>query len=210
MSSLRPGSVWWSSAAPPALVLALLALAAAARPTRAQAFGADAGWRDVSVAEYRQHLEIWTAWQPIAKRSADSMARRQRRRRRRTKPRAIRRALVPTTACTAWRPETRSLVRSATIGCALCWAARKTRALRRNQPLSDRFADAKSHPLSVDALLAEARQRLQEDAKQAESTAEANPSYAGERKSLNAILAQKAYQGVTEVSVTGSLSRVVL
>ncbi len=57
MSSLRPGSVWWNSAAPPALVLALLALAAAARPTRAQAFAADAGWRDVSVAEYRQHLE---------------------------------------------------------------------------------------------------------------------------------------------------------
>ncbi len=56
--------------------------------------------------------------------------------------------------------------------------------------------------MSVDALLAEARQRLQEDAKQAESTAEASPSYAGERKSLNAILAQKAYQGVTEVSVT--------
>jgi len=60
--------------------------------------------------------------------------------------------------------------------------------------------DAKSHPLSVDALLAEARQRLQKDARQAESTTEASPSYAGERKSLNAILAQKAYQGVTEVS----------
>jgi hypothetical protein len=63
-------------------------------------------------------------------------------------------------------------------------------------------AGAKNPPLSVDALLAEARQRLQEDAKQAESTPEASPGYAGERKSLNAILAQKAYQGVTQVSAT--------
>ena len=56
MSSSRPASVWWSGWSAPALVLAVLALAAAARPARAQSVN-DAGWRDVNVAEYRQHLE---------------------------------------------------------------------------------------------------------------------------------------------------------
>ena len=54
--------------------------------------------------------------------------------------------------------------------------------------------------MTVDALLSEARQRLQEDAKQAASPIETTPSYASERKSLNVILAEKAYQGVTQVS----------
>jgi hypothetical protein len=50
-------------------------------------------------------------------------------------------------------------------------------------------------------LLNDARQRLQMDERQAESPLATNPAYTDERKSLDAILAQREYQGVTKVSV---------
>ncbi len=58
----------------------------------------------------------------------------------------------------------------------------------------------KTPPVSVDALLAQARQRLTEDWKQASTAAAAGPGYDSERKSLNAILARKEYQGVSDSS----------
>jgi hypothetical protein len=50
-------------------------------------------------------------------------------------------------------------------------------------------------------LLNEAHQRLQMDERQAETSLAANQAYTDERKSLDAILAQHDYQGVTKVSV---------
>jgi hypothetical protein len=64
---------------------------------------------------------------------------------------------------------------------------------------------ANSKPIAVDALLASARQRLQEDATRAGASLAATPNFGEERKSLNAILSQRAYQGVTEVSAMGRL-----
>ncbi len=195
MSSLRPGSGWRNSAATPALVVALLALAAIAQLARAQELAADAGWRDVSVAEYRQHLE-----------DLDGVVVNCQTQRRL-------RSATPTNddACDPARIGPDDRVHGAAPGDSLPREVRydwlravlgraESKGAQAKPTAIGAVTDAKSHPLSVDALLAEARQRLQEDAKQAESTTEASPSYAGERKSLNAILAQKAYQGVTEVS----------
>jgi hypothetical protein len=58
----------------------------------------------------------------------------------------------------------------------------------------------KSTPVSVDGLLTQAHQRLSEDWKQASTAVESGPGYDAERKSLNAILARKEYQGVSESS----------
>jgi hypothetical protein len=200
MSSLRPGSGSWSSSAPPALVLALLALAAAARPTPAQAFGADAGWRDVSMAEYRLHLE-----------DLDGVVVNCQTQRRIRSAAPAKTAPASDDACDPARIGPDDRVHGLASGDALPREVRYDwlrsvlgRAENKGaqaKPIAIGAAtDAKNHQLGVDALLAEARQRLQEDAKQAESTPEASPSYAGERKSLNAILAQKVYQGVTQVS----------
>ena len=58
-------------------------------------------------------------------------------------------------------------------------------------------------PLPVDALLAQARERLAEDWKQAgdeENSTQPRPNRAAERRSLHAILARREYQGVSESS----------
>ena len=62
-------------------------------------------------------------------------------------------------------------------------------------------SSAKSQPKNMSDLLNDARQRLQMDERQAESPLATNPAYTDERKSLDAILAQREYQGVTKVSV---------
>lgn len=59
---------------------------------------------------------------------------------------------------------------------------------------------AKTKPVTVDPLLTQAHDRLQADLKQAVSPVQTTLPYADERKALNAILAQKAYKGVTELS----------
>ncbi len=195
MSSSRPASVWWSGWSAPALVLAVLALAAAARPARAQSVN-DAGWRDVNVAEYRQHLEDLDG----------VVANCQTQRGLKSAAPATDAACDPAQigpddrvhGLAAGDSQPRE-VRFEWLRAVLGRAENKDGAAK---PAAIGASQANSHQLSVDALLAEARQRLQQDAKQAESPAEASPSYAGERKSLNAILAQKAYQGVTEVSAT--------
>jgi hypothetical protein len=55
-------------------------------------------------------------------------------------------------------------------------------------------------PPTLDALLNEARQRLQADEKQAGAPAERAPNYTGERQTLNTILSERAYKGVSEMS----------
>jgi len=62
-------------------------------------------------------------------------------------------------------------------------------------------SNGKSQPTDASELLNDARQRIEIDERQAESPLAANPAYTDERKSLDAILAQREYQGVTKVSV---------
>lgn len=194
MSSLRCGADSRSRSSIPAPVLAVLVLAVAALPTRAQ-LATDAGWRDVSVAEYRQHLE------ELGSVVADCQTQR--------KVKGASAANDP--ACDPARigPDDRvhgtaagdsqpREVRYDWLRAVLGRAANKGGAAK---PIAiGPVAGGKSHQLTVDALLTEARRRLQEDMKQAAGPAEASLLYSGERKSLDAILAQKAYQGVTEVS----------
>ena len=183
------------------LVLAALALAAAVRPARAQELAADAGWRDVSAAEYRQHLEdldgVVADCQTQRKLKGGAAAKGA--------------AAANGDACDPARIGPDNRVRGAAaqdsqprevryhwLRAVLGRAEDKGSAAK---PVAmGPAAGAKSQSPGVDALLAEARQRLKEDARQAAGPAEASPGCAGERRSIDAILAQKAYQGVTEVS----------
>ncbi len=58
----------------------------------------------------------------------------------------------------------------------------------------------KTTPPTVDALLAQAQQRLEHDWQEAGLHPPAEANYASERNSLAAILAQREYQGVSEIS----------
>jgi len=58
----------------------------------------------------------------------------------------------------------------------------------------------KEKSASIDELLTQAQERLQEDWKQAGSVIEKSPDYTHERNLLKAILAQKQYRGVSETS----------
>jgi hypothetical protein len=67
----------------------------------------------------------------------------------------------------------------------------------------DAVSPSKNKPSSVNDLLTAARQRLQDDLKQAQSQAGASPDYATERQSLNTILSQRAYREIAQQSATG-------
>lgn len=201
MSSPQVRSGWWKMAAlesPQFMALPatlLLALLAAAPHARAQDTNTDAGWRDVSVAEYRQHLHDLDALVAACQAQWAAHATQQK----------------IQEACDAGRvgPNDRVLwpggaesgrreVRYDWLRAALDRAAGKNAAA---QPtMAGPAAGAKSSATATGELLTEARQRLQQDANQASNPAEANPDYAGERKALNTILAQKAYRGVSAVS----------
>ncbi len=61
---------------------------------------------------------------------------------------------------------------------------------------------ATNKPPNVDALLDDAHERLRIDIQQVDGPLVENPAYAEQRKSLNAILAQPEYKGATEVTAT--------
>lgn len=68
----------------------------------------------------------------------------------------------------------------------------------KTNPLSPPGSNTK--PLSIDALLEQAQQRLQDDWKQAGGAVPAEVDHAAERRSVAAILARQEYQGVHRVS----------
>ncbi len=198
MNFSPPGSGAWR-------VAALLALAMALASARAQE-PTDAGWRDVSLAQYRQHLLDLDALaaacqkQRAAEKAAQSGS----------KPGGE----TGHDACDAKSVGPNDLVQQS--GGA---PARQVRYdwLRSVLNLAGRHSEAvlpsvlaaaprtTNQPQAADALLADARQRLEDDARQAASPAPANPSYAAERRALNIILAQRAYQGVNEISTSDRL-----
>jgi hypothetical protein len=175
------------------LVAALLVAAAAVPHARAQQFPANSGWRDVNLAEYRQHLEALDS--VVADCQAQVKLK---------KP-----APANNNACDPDRvgpndrvqgPGTEAReVRYDWLRTVLIHAGNEGSA---GQPVVvGAPSRAKSRPVNANDLLNDARRRLQMDERQAESPLAANPAYADERKSLNAILAQREYQGVTKVSV---------
>jgi hypothetical protein len=205
MNSPRPDSGWWSGSAPPALVFTVLVLSCAPPYVHTQDFASDAGERDVSVAEYQKHLQdldavvadcqkqratLVAAQSPGKKGSATQLS----------FPACDPSRIGPDdwVQWPAGPGSQRREVRYDWLRTVLARAAKKDGSAQPS--LLGAIPAAKNPPVTVEALLSEARQRLQADARQVESPAEASRSYADERKSLNAILAQKAYRGVTDVS----------
>lgn len=190
MNLWQSGSGWRKA---PAGVIFPVLLCAALH-ARSQEFVADAGWRDVSLAEYRQHLEdldvlVSSCQAAQAKKDAAQMSS------------ACNPEQVGPDNRVHWQAgaaaETRE-VRYDWLRAALGFASKKDHPA---QPMALTLgAGAKTPPPSADSLLAQAHQRLQQDAKQAEDPQQAGTDYANERKALNAILAERAYRGVTEVS----------
>lgn len=203
---MRPGSLRWNSGLTAKLatmawlspLAALLAFAAASPHARAQQFPSNSGWRDVNLAEYRQHL---AALDSVV---ADCQALLKLK-----KP-----APASNNACDPDRvgPNDRVQVpgmqarevRYDWLRTALTHAGDKGST---GQPVVVGAPPrAKSQPMSASDLLNQASRRLEMDERQAGSSLAANststnPAYTAERKSLDTILAQREYQGMTKVSL---------
>jgi hypothetical protein len=208
MNSPRSASSWWSVGAGAAPAIALLLLVCGFLPACAQDFTADAGWRDVSAAEYQQHLAALDVLVAACQTQ-------------RTTPGAAQGAAQKSgatkldfPACDAsqvgpndrvqWPAGAASgprEVRYDWLRAALARAARKDSAAP--QDILGAIPNPNRKTVTADQVLSDVRQRLSDDAKQVQLPAEPNPDYAAERQSLNAVLAQRAYQGVGEVSTMG-------
>jgi hypothetical protein len=196
MSFKRPGSTCWRVATLRALIaLSLVALIGSAHSARAQAATSDAGWRNVSLAEYQQHLEQLDGV------VADCQTQRSLK----SPPPANDNACDPARVGPDDRVQLPGDAQPREV--RYDWL-RTVLAQAANKPVPQQSgairlgAGAKAAPPPVDPLLAEARVRLQNDEKQAASPATAEPNYAAQRQTLNGILSQRAYQSASEVSNT--------
>ncbi len=188
MTWLRPASIRFGIA----LHAPLLALVAAAPLAHAQDSDAGASWHDASLADYRQHLE-----------QLDSIVAA-------CRAQVARKVPVPASdnACDPNRVGADDSVsglgslppREVSYDWLRTALARAGGRAAAPSPGIHLIPGEKSAPLSVDSLLAEAQARLQIDEKQAGSPAEPATSFASQRAALNAILAQRAYQGSTQAS----------
>jgi len=156
-----------------------------------------AGWRTVSLEEYRQHLEqlegVVSGCQAQQKLKGAPAA--------------------SDNACDPERvgPDERVSgtipgdtqpreVRYDWLRAVLARTGHKSAPAQPGPALPQRGAGGKADLPTVDAQLDEALTRLRNDAQQAAGPVEAGSSYAAEKQALTGILSQKAYQGVTEVS----------
>jgi len=192
-------SRWRHAAARRVAAVALLALnVAAPLAARSQEFATNAGWRDVTAVQYQQHLKDLDALVAACQnqRSAAGAAQ--------TKFPACDPAQIGPDDRVQWRSGAASTTREVRydwLRSVLARAAKKENAAQKD--IFGVIARGKNKPTSVSALLTAARQRLQDDAKQAQNPVEASSDYSSQRKSLNAILSQRAYRGVTQESAMG-------
>jgi hypothetical protein len=167
----------------------------AARPALAQMLTPDIGWRNVNLEEYRQHLENLEG--VVSECAAQ--------RKLKTPPPANENVCDPNRV----GPDDR--VSGAVQGDSQPREVRYDWLRTVLASAGGKAAPAESGvirlnpgtklPLpAVDALLAEARTRLQDDEKQTASPAETAPNYTAERQKLNSILANRAYKNVNDVS----------
>jgi hypothetical protein len=194
MIFLGRGSSSWSRAAysfPPATLLLLTLTPMAC----AQTLTADSGWQNVTLEQYRQHLEQLEG-------VLNDCAAQQKLK---TPPSASE------NACDASRVGPDDKVSGVAAGEAqprevrydwlrilLARAGSKSGAAQ--QDPGRLIPPAKAQPADLGVLFNEAQARLQADEKEAAGPATAGASYAPERQTLAGILSQKAYKGVTEVS----------
>jgi hypothetical protein len=179
----------------------------AARPARAQN-SSDAGWRDVNLDGYRGHLE---KLEGVVSDCAQQ-------RKFKTAMPAADNACNPdhvgpndrVTGAAAGDSAPRE-IRYDWLRTVLELAGNKSNAappavihvLPSSNPGSRSAAEDK--PPTTDTLLAEAMQRLKNDAQQASAPASATPNDAAERQTLNHILAAPVYKTVSDVSATERL-----
>jgi hypothetical protein len=196
MTLRRRGSRWWRmTIGDSAAAALLLALALTARTATAQTLTADVGWQDVTLSQYRQHLEQLEG-------VVNDCAAQQKLK---SPPPAGDNACDPNrvgpddrvSGAIAGDSQPRE-VRYGWLRVLLARAGSKPGAAQSD---SGRLIPrATAPPPALDVLFGEARKRLETDEKQALSPELANATYAAERQSLAGILSQKAYKGVTEVS----------
>ena len=199
-----PGSGWRHAAAHLVAAVAVLVLGAS-DPALAltQELPSGAGWRDVTAAQYQQHLKDLDALVAACQnqRSQQSGAGAAR-----TKFPACDPAQIGPDSrvqgLSAAGSQTRE-VRYDWLRSVLARAENENGAAQKD--IFGAISRANKKPVSVDTLLTAARQRLEDDAAQVEAPVAATPNYSDERKSLNAILAQRAYRGVAEESAMGRL-----
>lgn len=195
----RLDSAWRHATAPLAAAIALLGLCAVSSlPGNSQQNPSGAGWRDVTLPEYQQHLadldSIIAACQQQHSHAADAQS---------SFPACDSAQIGPddrVQMSSGANTQSRE-VRYDWLRSVLAQAEKKDDAKKKT--ILDAISTSKEKPASVNDLLAAAHQRLQDDLKQAQRQTEASPDYATERKSLNTILSQRAYQGVTQQSATG-------
>ena len=201
MISSRPRSICFGCAIQPAFALALLlAVVTAAPPAHTQTITGDAGWRDVNLGEYRQHLEDLDGVTAACQQQRAS------------KVQVSPNPKSPyADVCDLKRVGPDDRVHGAVPGetaprqVRYDWLrsllARASRWGNATQPkVALKIQPGETPPPTVDALLNEARQRLQADEKQAGAPVGPTPNYAGERQTLNSILSERAYKGVSEMS----------
>jgi hypothetical protein len=174
---------------------AALAFAAASPHVRAQQIPSSSGWRDVSLAEYLQHLDaldgVVADCQAQIKLNKPAPASNNA-----CDPNRVgldNRVLVP--GAPASQPRE---VRYDWLRAALSRAEKKdggTAAVGLGA-----LSPAKENAPDLNVLLDEAHQRLQIDERQAGGPPTTNAAYIAERKSLDTILAQREYQDVTKVT----------
>ncbi len=196
MNLLPPRPVYFTLSFPRVMLAALpLLMAAAVQSAPAQDVVADAGWRDVSLAEYAQHLQdldaLVSGCQAQRALKAPAPAKDDA-----CDPKHVGpddRVHGAVTGDTVPRQIRYDWLRSLLARAGKAGGAAKQAPIGKRQP-------GETAPLSVDALLGEARQRLQDNERQAAQPPPASLNYSSERQTLNSILAQRAYQGVSEMT----------
>ncbi len=196
-----PRSGWRHAAERSAAVLTLLVqLAAGPISARAQEPTADPGWRDATVAEYQQHLKDLDAIVAACQNQRSAAGAGQT-----TFPACDPAQIGPDNrvqGLAAALSQARE-VRYDWLRSVLTRAAKKDGATQKT--IFGAIPHPNNKPVSLDSLLAALHQRLQDDAAQAGAPPAVAPSFSDERKSLNSILSERAYQGVTQVSTMDRL-----
>jgi hypothetical protein len=197
MSSSPPGTGWRSRALPLALSIALFAawvgpLGAPGSPLAraAQSPGADDFGSNPSFEDYRKHLQALDALVAACRKQRTPAACDP------SQAGSDDRVQWSTGAVTVQREIGYDWLRN------LLERAQKKEAPAQQVPSPEPgpVQVVKTHPASVDDLLAQARERIAQDLKQAGATVPAGPVHAAERQSLNTILARREYQGVSQTT----------
>jgi Domain of unknown function (DUF4129) len=164
-------------------------------PGRSQEIQSNSGWRNLSVEQYQQQLQNLDSIVAACQKQRSGASATQ------TSFPSCDPAQVGPDDRVQWPPEAASQTREVRydwLRSVLARAAKKSEASEKSVFVA--IPDTGNKPASADELLSAARHRLQDDATQAGSPLAPNPDYSSERATMNSILAQRAYQRVTQVS----------